>query len=152
MHSPNWSDDDELIRDLGEALRPIPAEQQIIDAARSAFDWRTADADLEFAALLYDSDLDSTVHVRGPLPASPRTLVFGHGTHHVEMELSESGIEGQLVPPEAGLVRLVSVTGSSVEATADEVGCFAFPAQPRRPIRLECSLPGGRFATQWIMA
>jgi hypothetical protein len=148
----NWSDDNELIRDLREAMRPSTAEQQIIDAARAAYAWRTVEADLEIAALLYDSDLDRTALVRGALSASPRTLVFGRGSLRVEIEVSETSIEGQLVPPEGGVVRLVTVTGASAEATTDEVGCFAFSAQGRFPIRFECSLAGGRFATEWIMA
>ena len=118
MSSRNWSDDHELMRDLGEALTSIPAEQQVVDAARTAYGWRSLSADLELAALLYDSDLDQTTLVRGPVPGSPRALVFGRGSRRVEIELSETGIEGQLVPPEPGVVRLLTAAGSAAETTA----------------------------------
>ncbi|GAA4710809.1 hypothetical protein [Phytohabitans rumicis] len=151
MPSRNWNDDDELMRDLREALWPDPTEQQVIDSATAAYRWGTADADVELAALLYDSDLDQSALVRGPLTGVPRTLVFGRGPLNVEIELSETGIEGQLVPPEPGVVRLVSIAGAEAETIADEVGCFSFPAGRRGPIRLECTLQGGRFATAWIV-
>lgn len=152
MPSRNWNDDDELIRDLGEALRQGPAEQQVIEAARAAFAWRAADADLELAALLYDSRLDQTALVRGPHSGAPRNLVFGLGQLRIELELSDTGIEGQLVPPEPGVVRLLTATGPAVETTADELGCFSFPARRRGQIRIEYSLAGGQFATGWINA
>jgi hypothetical protein len=153
MPSRNWNDDDELLRALREALLPHPEEQHVVTAARAAFRWRTADVDVELASLLYDSDLDQSVLVRGPLHGTPRTLVFGRGARSVEIEVSEAGIEGQLVPPEPGEVRLVTASGSDAETTtADEVGCFAFPARRRGPIRIECTLRGGRIATEWITA
>ncbi len=150
MSSRNWSDDDELVRDLREALRPVPDEQQIIDAARDAYAWRSFDADLELAELIYDSYLDESTLVRGPASSSPRALVFGHGALRVEIELNESGIEGQLVPPEPGTVRLLTVAGTAAETTADEVGCFSFPAPQRGPIRIACSFAGGELTTEWL--
>ncbi|GAA0914711.1 hypothetical protein [Virgisporangium aurantiacum] len=72
MAARNWNDDDELIRDLAEALGsdpvepPDPLRRQVVDAAAAVRRWQTADPDLELAALLYDSDLDRTAPVRGP--------------------------------------------------------------------------------------
>ena len=64
--------------------------------------------------------------------------------------MTDTGIEGQLIPPEPGVVRLLTVTGPGTETTADEVGCFAFPTQRGQPIRLECTLDGDRIITDWI--
>ncbi len=150
--SRNWNDDDELILDVADALRPNPTEQRVLAAARAAYRWRASDPDAELAALLYDSHLDTTALVRAPAGAAPRNLVFGRGDLRVEIELSDTGIEGQLVPPAAGVVRLLTVDGTAAETRADEVGCFAFPAANRGPIRIECAVPGGRFATEWINA
>ncbi|HEX6074925.1 MAG TPA: hypothetical protein VFZ32_06645 [Micromonosporaceae bacterium] len=150
MSSRNWSDDDELMRELAEALRPEPGEQQVRAAARGAYEWRTADIDVELAALLYDSDLDQTVRVRGPLSGSPRILVFGTADLRVEMEFSESGIEGQLIPPEPGAVRLLTSAGATEETTTDELGCFSFPPRRRGPIRVACLLSCGQFVTEWV--
>jgi hypothetical protein len=151
MPSPHWTDDEQLMGDLREALRPVPGTDEIIDAALAAFAWRTVEADLALAALLYDSDLDQALLVRAQLSSSPRTLTFGHGELRVDVEVSEAGIQGQLIPPAPGTVRLVAADGGSAEVSTDEVGCFSFPAQRHRAIRLTCDAAGGRFATEWIM-
>src|SRR5919202_7145194 len=52
MPSRNCSDDNELLRDLTEALRPNQVDQQVINAARAAFAWRTIDPEREMAELL----------------------------------------------------------------------------------------------------
>lgn len=150
MPQPNWSDD-ELLRDLSEALRQPAVTDRMLAAARLAFAWRTGDADLDLAELRYDSSLDEGALVRGPGPGTPRTLVFRGTRLGVEIELSDGGIEGQLIPPEPGQVRLAAATGDPVARQADDVGCFVFPAR-RGPIRIEGSVAGGRFATPWITA
>jgi hypothetical protein len=152
MPQRDWSDDDELMRDLAEAIRQPDVDEAVLDTARMAFAWRTVDADLELAELRYDSSADNGALVRGPQGGSPRTLVFRGERLGVEIELTETGIEGQLIPPEPGEVRLTPAAGTPLTTTADDVGCFTFPARRRGPIRIEGSLAGGRFATQWISA
>ena len=44
MSAPQWSDDD-LLRELGAALREEPVDESIIHAAQAAFTWRTVDAE-----------------------------------------------------------------------------------------------------------
>jgi hypothetical protein len=149
----NWSDDDELMLDIADVLRADPYERQVADAGRAIGAWYTADADRALAALLYDSYLDGVLAVRGPASGAPRNLVFALGELRVEIELSDTGIEGQLIPPEPGQVWLLDATGPVAETTADEVGCFTFPAGRRGPIRIQCSVGGGRrLATEWITA
>jgi hypothetical protein len=150
MPSPNWTDDNELMRDLGEALAPVPVEERVLAAARGAFAWRAVYAGRELARMFYDSYLDEAVLVRGDPSVSPRTLVFRSEHVDVEIELGEAGIEGQLVPPGPGRITLVTAAGARTETTTDEVGCFAFAAPPRGPVRLECSVPAGSFLTEWI--
>jgi hypothetical protein len=149
MPSPDWNNDDALMLELGEVLRPSPAEQRVIDAATGILMWRLT-ADHELAALLYDSYVDESVTVRSGRHGEPQTLVFAHGPVQVEVEVGDGGIEGQFIPPMAGVVRLCTVAGAQAEATVDEVGCFAFPPPPRGPIRLECAVTGGTFLTEWI--
>ena len=60
----NWSDDDELLRDIGDAVRPGAHEQQVLDAGRSVFAVHSTDLDQALAALLYDSHTDGLVAVR----------------------------------------------------------------------------------------
>jgi hypothetical protein len=146
----NWSDDDELLRDIGDAVRPGAHEQQVLDAGRAVFAVHSTDLDKALAALLYDSHVDGLVAVRGPVSGAPRNLVFALGELRVEIELSDAGIEGQLIPPEPGTVRLLDAAGTVAETTSDEVGCFAFPARRHGPIRIECAVAGRRLATEWI--
>ncbi len=148
MSSRNW-DDDELVRDLRDALRPTPVDHQMIAAARAAYEWRTAKFDLELALLRYDSDVDEPALVRGPLHGSPRTLAFGSDELGVEIEFSEAGMEGQLIPPESGTVQLLTVDGQTEEVSTDELGCFRFPARNRGPVRLVCDTSDGQFITEW---
>ena len=152
MARRNWHDEEDLLRDIGDALRPDPREEQILEAARAIQAWRSVDFDRALAALLFDSHLDSRAAVRGPLSGVPRNLVFALGELRVEIELSDAGIEGQLIPPEPGQVWLLDSTGPVAEAIADEVGCFSFPASPSGPIRIECEVAGRRLATEWISA
>jgi hypothetical protein len=153
------------MHDLAQAIRPAAAGSELLAAARRAFAWRTVDADLDLAELRYDSSIDGAALVRGPGSGSPRTLVFRGERLGVEIELTGAGIEGQLIPPEPGQVRLLTATGAPVTTTADGAGCFAFPAtaqqnlpraagpaRRRGPFRIEGSLAAGRFATQWITA
>lgn len=148
----DWRDDEELMRDIADAVRPEPAEQEVIAAGRAVFAFHATDVDKEVAALLYDSRLDGLAAVRGPLSGGPRNLVFALGEVRVEIEVSDSGIEGQLIPPEPGEVRLLDASGPVAETTADEVGCFSFPASRTGPVRIECSVDGRRVATEWISA
>ncbi len=151
MSSRNW-DDDELVRDLRAALRPTPVEDQVIAAARAAYESRRANIDMELAALRYDSDVDEPALVRGPLHGSPRTLAFGTDELGVEIEFSEAGMEGQLIPPEPGTVQLLTVDGQTEDVSTDELGCFRFPVRNRGPIRLLCDTSVGGFITEWIAA
>jgi hypothetical protein len=68
----------------------------------------------------------------------------------VEIEVSDAGIEGQLVPPGPGVVRLVTLDGVESETTADDVGCFTFQTRLQGPIRLACCSRAGQITTEWI--
>jgi hypothetical protein len=149
MRSRDWNNDDVLMHDVSEILRPSPVEQRVLDAAAGLLAWRLR-ADDELAALLYDSYLDESVSVRAGGHGEPQTLVFGHGPVQIEIEVSDNGIEGQFIPPRPGMIRLCTVAGTQVETTVDEVGCFSFPPPPRGPIRLECATAGGTLLTEWI--
>jgi len=144
--------DDELIRDVVDVLRGDEMEQRIMEAGNAIGAWYTADADRVLAALLCDSYLDGAPTVDGPAPGAPRNLVFALRELRVEVELSDTGVEGQLTLPEPGEVWLLDATGPIAETRADEVGCFTFPAGRHGPFRIECSVGGGRrLATEWII-
>jgi hypothetical protein len=150
MPSPDWTDDDQLVCDIGQALAPVSVDDQLLRAARAAFAWRDIDAELELATMFYDSYLDDAVLVRGHARGAPRTLVFRGEDLGVEIELADGAIEGQLLPPGPGTVTLMTPDGVVCRATADEIGCFACTAPRRGPVRLACSIDGASFTTEWI--
>jgi hypothetical protein len=147
VNSPRWSDDD-LLRELGAALREEPVDESIIRAAEAAFTWRTIDAELEIIALDTDSALAGTGRVRGQ-PDSTRTLIFHGDRVGAELEIDEAGIIGQLTPPGPGQVTLFTPDGPQATTQTDEVGVFTFPRPPSGPIRLKCVLGDDDFITEW---
>lgn len=148
MNSPRWSDD-ELMRELGAALAEAPVEDAVTRAARAAFAWRTVDQDLEMLSLA-DSELTAGTLVRGTGPGAPRTFSFHGARLGVEVEIDETGILGQLIPPQPGQVTLVTSAGPQATTQADEVGCFSFPLPAPGPLRLDCRLGADHFVTEWI--
>ena len=148
--APDWNDDDELMRDVAAALRQPAADPQILAAARGAFAWRTVDEDLGLLRMFYDSYLETEATVRDTGAAQGRLLAFQTEGFGVEIEVRDSSIEGQLIPPQPGEITLVTVDGSVASATAVDVGCFTLPASPRVPMRLQCATGTGRLTTEWV--
>jgi hypothetical protein len=132
VNSPTWSDD-ELLWELGAALREPAVDESSIRAAQAMFTWRTMDADLELLLL-------------------PRMLVFSGERMRVEINIGEAGIAGQLIPPRPGWVTLVASDGRLAITRADDVGCFAFPPPAAGPLRLACRLGDDHFSTGWVIS
>lgn len=149
MEQQLWSNDDELMEALGEALRsagPIPSHVTL--SGRAAWTWRTIDAEL--ATLVFDSALEDAVSVRGGEGAGTRLLIFeGEQGSSVEFEVGDDGLVGQLLPPVSGQVSLLSTDGAAVEVSADSVGCFVLPL-PDGPFRLLCRTSESTFTTDWV--
>jgi len=119
----------------------------MIAAAQAAYFWRTVDAEL--AALTHDSLTDTSTLVRGG-SAAPRTLVFESESMSVELEQTEEGLVGQLVPPSHGEVTLQGPDGELGHATIDELGCFCFDRAPHGTVRLHCRTYSGVVVTHWV--
>jgi hypothetical protein len=149
MSSPRWTDD-ELLRELGDALAERPADESVIRAARAAFTWRTVDADLELLGLEAGLEMTAAALVRDGGPGGARSLVFHGERLSVEVEIDEAGIVGQLIPPQPGQLTLVTADGPQATAQADEVGCFALPLPRSGPLRLDCRLDTDHFVTEWV--
>jgi hypothetical protein len=147
MNSRRFSDD-ELLLELGTALRESPADETVIRAAQAAFTWRTVDIDLELLYLDAGSE-QAAAAVRGSDQGSPRLLAFHGERLSVEIEIDEAGITGQLTPPQPGQVSLVTPDGPLATVQADEVGCFAFPPASG-PLRLDCTIGADHFITEWV--
>jgi hypothetical protein len=149
MEPQLWSNDDDLLDALGDALRsagPIPSHVTL--SGRAAWTWRSIDAEL--ATLVFDSALEEAVSVRADGGSTARLLIFeGEQGSSVEFEVGEDGLVGQLLPPAAGQVSLLSTDGAAVEVEADSVGCFVLPL-PGGPFRLLCRTSETTFTTDWV--
>ena len=147
MSAHRWDDDDRLLDELGAALRAAgPVTEAVLAGGDAAYAWQTTDAEL--AALSYDSLLDWQLLLRSA-PIS-RSLVFEGSAMSVDLEVNADALVGQLVPPTAGEVLLLGITGELGRTRTDERGSFTLVAPARGPIRLLCETSSGRLVTEWL--
>jgi hypothetical protein len=157
VNSPKWNDDEELLQELRIALREEPVADDIVRAAREAFTWRLDDAEIELLTLTADDRLEVSLGPGAGAPVrggtdGPHTLIFHGAGVTVEIEIDETGIVGQLIPPQPGRVTLVTAEGPQETTQTDEVGCFSLPRPAPGPLRLDCQLADFRFVTEWTTA
>lgn len=103
------------------------------DAARSAFTWRTVDAEL--MELTYDS-LDEPIAVRS-VGAQPRALAFTSRTGSLEVEVDGDRVRGHVVPARAVTVVMRNAAGEMAEANSDEDGMFVLMGTLPGPVRFQ---------------
>ena len=143
-------DDEELLAALGEAIRAreaVPA--WFVETGKNAFAWHNIDAEL--AQLTYDSysDRERVAMVRSET-ASIRALTFTSERLSIELEVSQSTLVGQIIPPQAGTLE-VHTTAGVASSPVDEIGCFAVEPIPNSPFRLRCRTADGTdVLTGWI--
>ncbi|WP_367137309.1 hypothetical protein [Saccharothrix sp. HUAS TT1] len=148
---PGWESDEALLRELGEALaeeRAVP--EHVLAAARAAYTWRTVDAEL-IALTSYDSILDAELAVRARATQTARQLVFDADGVSVQVEVTEAGVAGQVLPARPGRVLLVTATGPVEEAELDELGMFLLGPPPAGPVRFRCEVDGTTVLTDWVV-
>jgi hypothetical protein len=155
----HWDDDESLAAALAEALADAALLERITSAGGRAFTTHRAmlalrdelDTDLLLLDLVHDSLHDEPlVAVRDRSGQPPRTLVFeGHGVG-VELELTETAVEGQLIPAQPGRVTLRTPEGDLASATTDEVGYFRLEVRPAGPVQLVCEAAAGGCVTEWL--
>lgn len=133
------------ISDAYDELEPIPP--RLTEAARSAFAWRRADAEL--AELLFDSATDELVGVRGS-SSERRSFRFGTDDYVIRVHLTTETMIVMVEPPLSVTCRVVGEDGADDHRT-DEYGELAVDA-PDFPIRIEVDLPDGIVVTPWITA
>jgi hypothetical protein len=125
------------------ALEPIP--DRLTAAAREAFGWRLADAEL--AELLFDSANDELAGVRGST-AQRRSFRFASGDFVIRVHLTTVSMIVMVEPP-MSVACTVSTSEATVEHRTDELGELVIDA-PEPPVRIEVDLPSGRVVTPWI--
>ncbi|MFI0794830.1 hypothetical protein ACH4OY_19395 [Micromonospora rubida] len=145
------ADDDALTVELGAALWDAgPVPEEFLTAARAAFAWRTLDAELAVAELMFDSACDAEPAGLTRSGGAARTLSFRSGAVVLEIEVSDAGIVGQLSPARGGRVTARTATGQYDESPVDEVGFFSLGAPPAGPVRLAARADGYAVATDWV--
>jgi hypothetical protein len=128
-----WDDDDELLAFLDEALRTeaeVPPD--FVAAGKATFTWRSIDAEL--AALVYDSEREPAL--TRTQTADLRALTFASAHVTIELELTDTGLLGQVVPTAAARIEVQTAAGVTVWVTADELGFFTIRDVPQEPFRL----------------
>lgn len=136
----------DLIRRISEAFDDLPpVPERLTDAARDAFAWRRADAQL--AELLTDSADTELVGVRGAA-GERRAFRYGAGDFVVRVHLTEETLIVMIEPPLSVGCRVATAAGATEHRT-DELGELAIDA-PELPVRIEVDLPSGPTVTPWI--
>jgi hypothetical protein len=148
-----WEDDDQLLAALREAFREersVPAE--FTATAKATFAWREIDAEL--ATLSWDSfltDAEAAMAGQRAESASLRSLTFTSGELTLEIEVTESALLGQLVPPGPGRIEARTIDGDVAAAVINLVGGFTICPIPRGPFRLYChTASGANILTSWL--
>ncbi|MFD7656730.1 hypothetical protein ACFV4N_22385 [Actinosynnema sp. NPDC059797] len=147
---PGWENDEGLLRDLAAAMaeeRDVPAH--VVEAARAAYAWRTVDAELT-ALTSYDSTMDAELAARARATSTARQLVFDAEGVSVQVEVTEAGVAGQVLPARPGRVELLTAAGPVEESELDELGMFLLGPPPRGPVRFRCEVGGTTVVTDWV--
>jgi hypothetical protein len=134
--------DDELIERLRVAFPPVP--EYLVALGLAAFDWFAPEATL--ATLAHDA-AETPAGVRG---GGPRTLTFAGRGVHVEIEVADREIVGQLAPAMAAEVILRSPHGERGTRT-DESGGFVLSEVPAGLVSLLFRLADATsVVTSWV--
>jgi len=145
-----WDDDERLFEDLAEAVRATqPLADTIAAQAEGALTWRTIDEDLLQASLTFDSSLEAAAGTRAE-PGQTRLLVFTSTPLSMELEVTQDGVVGQILPPGPGQIHVETPDGTEYSVSADESGFFELPSLPADAVRLRCDTATGRVVTDWV--
>lgn len=142
MNHDWWSDDDQLLAMLKEAVRAGEVPREVVEAGKAVYAQHDLDLDAELAALTYDSYLEEAVGVRAE-PAALRALTYTTAQLTIELEITVDALKGQLVPARAGSATARSEAGGMAVAPIDEMGYFVFRPVPEGPFRVRCVTESG---------
>jgi hypothetical protein len=137
---PEVFDDEELLAALREALaerEAVPPE--FVQGAKNAFAWHNIDIDAELAELTYDSsrDAETALSTRAET-ASIRALTFTSAHLTLELEVTHDSLLGQIVPAQAGTIKVQLRDGTETAVPADRIGRFTIRPIPTGEFRLHC--------------
>ncbi|CAM5606788.1 MULTISPECIES: hypothetical protein [Streptomyces] len=137
---------EEELRQAAAVLDPVPAE--LVQAALDAF--ALHDLDARLAELTFDSLVDA-LPVRGVTDA-PRMLTFRAGEVTVDVEVTEEGLMGQLLPPQSARIEVLGGPQTPHPVVADTLGRFTSDAPPSGPFALRLRTGAEVIVTEWLRA
>ncbi|WP_372486532.1 hypothetical protein [Streptomyces indiaensis] len=142
-------DDDLLEEELRRAaavLDPVPAvlQQIAVDA------YALHDLDTRVAELTFDSLVDA-LPVRGVADV-PRMLTFRAGGVTVDVEVTERGLMGQVLPPQPARIEVLGGPRPGFPLTADDLGRFTTDVPLSGPFALRLRTGGDVVVTEWLRA
>jgi hypothetical protein len=142
----DWDTDDGLGADLAEALQARAAvPDRFVRIGREAFAWHTIDAEL--AELTAGEPEMAGSRAEG---ATLRALTFVAGSLTIELEVTDTALVGQLVPPQPGELTLRQRDGSTRAVPVDEVGWFHLRPRPTGRFQLHLRTAAGQsVVTEW---
>ena len=83
--------------------------------------------------------------------ASIRALTFTSAHLTIELEVTEDSLLGQIIPAQAGMIKIQPRDGAETSVSADEIGCFSVRPIPSGAFRLHCRTASDIDAlTGWI--
>lgn len=144
----DFGSEQSLLATLREALdETSEVPPSVLAGGYAAYAWRTIDSEL--AALTYDSTHDATFAGARSQQAGPRSVTFGSASCTIELEVTATGILGQIIPagPSGVLLRLEDDTSALVPV--DDMGCFTIVPLPSTRFRLQIAGPV-KVSTDWI--
>ena len=137
---------EEELRRAAAILDPVPAELRQIAVEAYALH----DLDARIAELTFDSVVDA-IPVRGATDVS-RMLTFHSGDVTVDVEVSAHGLMGQLLPPRAARIEVLTGPQAAVPLEADDMGRFTSEVAPAGPFALRLRTDGEVVVTEWLRA
>ncbi len=154
MKTPGWANDDDILQAMivdalkpdESALAPAPVDDHMVRAAKAAFTWRTVDQELERLTMAAQTQVDAVLRTW----RNARLVEFRGESLSIELEIDEQSIIGQVYPAGSGLITFIPATGSDVDATIDELGCFTINRVVDGPFRLRCVTTDGSVVTEWM--
>jgi hypothetical protein len=137
---------EEELRRAAGILDPVPdaLRQLAVDA------FALHDLDARLAELTFDSLVDA-IPVRGATDA-PRMLTFHSGDVTLDVEVTARGLMGQVLPPQAATVEVLSGPQPGASLVADAMGRFASDVAPAGPFALRLRAGGEVVVTEWLRA
>ncbi|MFC9279806.1 hypothetical protein [Streptomyces collinus] len=134
------------LRRAAAELDPVPVELRQLALEAYALH----DLDAQIAELTFDSLVDA-LPVRG-VPDAPRMLTFRAGGLSVDVEVTEEGLIGQVLPPQSARIEVLGGPQTVRPVPVDTLGRFTSDHAPTGPFALRLRAGGEVIVTEWLRA